>query len=63
MSTQVICDYCFKPLDIRAFNESQSTVHVKYDFCTTDEVGIYNKDVCPRCAIAILTQLVQAWGG
>lgn len=63
MSVQVICDHCQKPMDIRGFNESQTTVRIFYRICTSNDTNAVDQDVCPHCAIAILTQLVQTWGG
>lgn len=61
MSIATICDHCQKAMDIRSFNESQTTVTFHYEIYANVENNIGNmQDVCPHCAIAILQQLVQA---
>lgn len=65
MSVTTICDHCQKPMDLQSFNMSQTSVTFQY------HIGIFRgtspmdtpQDVCPHCAIAILQQLVAAWGG
>lgn len=65
MSITITCDNCNKPMDLRTFNESQTTIGCSYSFnrLNGQTFQLSQLDVCPHCAIALLTQLVTTWGG